>query len=273
MNPGGLLGIGDVARMYHISISSLRYYEKIGILKPERIDPDSGYRYYGSRQFEVLNSIRYLRTLDMPLSEIADFLRNRDIDNMVEKLREQKKIVLAKEAELRRVERKIDNRLKMIEDARHSILDTITVCRKPPCLMIWIQNSLRIKNYLDVEKPLRQLDQQAEAVIFLGKVGVSISSEHLGEGVFDRYDGIFLLLDEVDRYDGEVTGLPETLCVSVRFQGTHPQAPEQYRRLMAYTREHGMAVDGFSREITMIDYGLTGNTDQFVTEISIPVRC
>ena len=78
MNPGGLLGIGDVARMYHISISSLRYYEKIGILKPERIDPDSGYRYYGSRQFEVLNSIRYLRTLDMPLSEIADFLRNRD---------------------------------------------------------------------------------------------------------------------------------------------------------------------------------------------------
>ena len=39
----------------------------------------SSYRYYGIRQFEVLNTIRYLRVLDMPLEQIADFLANRDI--------------------------------------------------------------------------------------------------------------------------------------------------------------------------------------------------
>ena len=35
----------------------------------------SGYRYYGTEQFEALNTIRYLRALDMPLPEIEDFLK------------------------------------------------------------------------------------------------------------------------------------------------------------------------------------------------------
>ena len=75
-----LFPIGEVSKLFHISVSSLRRYETIGLLTPAYISPDSGYRYYGPEQFEVLNTIRYLRALDMPLPEIADFLQNRDID-------------------------------------------------------------------------------------------------------------------------------------------------------------------------------------------------
>ncbi len=32
---------------------------------------------------------------------------------------------------------------------------------------------------------------ESEAVIFLGKVGVGISAEHLAAGEFSKYDGIF----------------------------------------------------------------------------------
>ena len=78
--------IGAVAQMFHLSVSTLRKYEKMGLLTPEYIAPDSGYRYYGVRQFEVLNTIRYLRALDMPLLQIADFLRNRDVPVIAEKL-------------------------------------------------------------------------------------------------------------------------------------------------------------------------------------------
>ena len=70
-----LFQIGDMAKLFHISVSSLRYYESLGLLTPERVDPDTGYRYYSVRQFEVLNTIRYLRELDMPLPEISDFLK------------------------------------------------------------------------------------------------------------------------------------------------------------------------------------------------------
>ena len=272
MDKQNLFPIGDVAKLFHLSVSSLRHYEQMGLITPEYTDPNSGYRYYSVRQFEVLNNIRYLRTLDMPLEEIADFLGNRDVERIEEKLRSQKQIVMEKQEELRRIERKIDHRLRMIEDARSSVIDTIHLEKKAACRIVWVDDSLQIHSFLDMETPIRKLEQeQTEAVVSFGKVGVGISVENLENSRFDSYDGFFLILDEEDRFAGRTTLLPETLCVSVRFHGTHPQAPEQYRRLLDYIAEHRLCISGFSREITMIDYGITNDTDKFVTEISIPV--
>ena len=66
--------------------------------------------------------------------------------------------------------------------------------------------------------------------------------------------------------------LPETLCVRVRFCGHHLQSPEQYRRLEQFMQEHRLQICGFSREIALIDYGITSDAEKFVTEICIPVR-
>ena len=79
--------------MFNVSLGTLRHYERCGLLEPEYIDPRTGYRYYGANQFEVLNTIRYLRVLDMPLPQIADFLQNRDVDVMREKLLWQKEMI------------------------------------------------------------------------------------------------------------------------------------------------------------------------------------
>ena len=46
---------------------------------------------------------------------------------------------------------------------------------------------------------------------------------------------------------------------------------DDYRRLMACAQQRGLTVTGFSREITLIDYGITDDTEKFVTEISLPV--
>ncbi len=64
MDRKNLFLVGKVSKLFHISVSSLRYYENIGLLTLEYISPDSGYCYYGTEQFEVLNTIRYLRALD-----------------------------------------------------------------------------------------------------------------------------------------------------------------------------------------------------------------
>lgn len=267
-----LFSIGEVSKLFHISVSSLRHYESLGLLAPEAISADSGYRYYSTEQFEVLNTIRYLRALDMPLSEIADFLGNREVDRIEEKLRQQKAAVIRKQQELKRVERKIDNRLKQLQAAQNAELDRVELVQMPACRMAWIEDSLEIRGFLDMEAPIRRLDQtNTEAVVFLGKVGLGISAEHLLEGRFSRYDGIFLLLDEEDHFGGETRFLPEALCARIRFCGSHAEAPVQYERLMAYLRAHALTAVGFSREITMIDYGITSDREKFVTEIAIPV--
>lgn len=220
-----LFQIGDVAKMFHISVGTLRHYEKLGLLQPEYIDSETGYRYYSTRQFECLNTIRYLRVLDMPLPQIKDFLKNKDIGKIQKMLLEQKEIVIRKQKDFHIIEQKINNRLQQPEDA----------------------------------------------VVFLGKVGVGIAKEHLQKKQYGSYDMVFLILDQEDVYHGVTEELPEETCVAIRFCGSHREAPLYYRKIDSFISDHKLRITGFSKEITMIDYGITNDTSQFVTEIQVPI--
>lgn len=268
-----LFQIGEVAKMFHVSMGTLRHYERSGLLTPEVIDERTGYRYYGIRQMEVLNTIRYLRVLDIPLPQIKEFLQNRDTQIMEDKLTKQKELIHQKIQELELIERKIDHRLEHIQDATHARLDEISLETIPAGRIVWIRDSLRPHSYLDLEYSIRRLEEnQKESLVFLGKVGVGISRENLENGAFHNYDLVFLLLDPEDSYEGTVENYPEQLCARVRFRGSHTEAPAQYEKLMKHIRQQGFRPAGFSREITLIDYGLTSDPEKFVTEILIPVE-
>lgn len=268
-----LFSIGKISKLFKISVSSLRHYEDLGLLTPEYISRDSGYRYYSTAQFEVLNTIRYLRALDMPLNEITDFLKNRNIENIEQKLKSQKEQIAEKQAELDRIAKKIDNRLKSIQSAKNSHIDEIVLTELPPCRAIRMESHLEIKNFLDMETPIRRLEQdQPEALVFLGKVGIGICAENLKRHKFTEYDNIFLLLDNEDKYAGNAELLKETCCVQTRFRGSHDSACKSYEKLLDFIEKNGLTVNAPSREITLIDYGLTSDTEKFVTEISIPIQ-
>lgn len=273
MKNNELFQIGEVSRLFHVSVSILRHYDKIGLLKPEYTDEETGYRYYSTRQFECLNTIRYLRALDLPLEQISDFLQNRDTDHIAELLRRQKEEVKRRKQELELIERKIDNRLSQLEDAAASELNVLKIVEKPARRVAAVKTKLTPRNYLDLEQSIRQLEAGEEnTVVFLGKVGVGISAKHLMQRRYLPYDMVFVILDEEDQFRGETLLLEPELCVTVRFQGSHERAPEYYGKMMDYIAENGYEVRGFSKELTMIDYGLTDDTSKFVTEIQIPVR-
>ena len=266
-----LFSIGDVAGLFNLSTGTLRHYETLGLITPEYTDPDTGYRYYSVRQFEPLNTVRYLCMLNMPLGSIGDFLQNRDVDVIEQKLRRQKEEILEKQRELAVIERKINSRLRMISDARSSPLDVIEVKMLPPCRLVWVEKPLSIDDSLDMELPIRRLDSAQDTAVFLGKVGVGISRDNLLGERFDKYDCIFLILDEDEDFEGAKC-LPEAKCVSLRYCGSHREAATQYKTLSRYMRENELSPAGFSREVTMIDFGITCDPEKFVTEISIPIE-
>ncbi len=267
-----LYSIGEVSKLFHISVSSLRHYEEIGLLKPKYISPDSGYRYYGFEQFEILNNLKYLRALGMPLNDISNFINNRDIDIIEDKLRQQKEIVQNKISELNRIEQKIEHRLNWIEDLRSIELGLISVITLPKTRIVWMDNKLRINEYVDMEKPIRELDKSSgESVVFLGKVGLGILPKNLKTQNTDYYDGIFLILDDEDIYNGDTKLLPSTKAVRLRFNGYHADAKPHYKRMLEYIEKRNLRITDFSRETTLIDYGLTNDKEKFVTEICIPV--
>lgn len=69
----GLLSIGEVARMKGVSVKQLRYYDRIGVLKPAYISPESGYRYYTLRQAAFVDLVLYCIDLGIPLGELAGY--------------------------------------------------------------------------------------------------------------------------------------------------------------------------------------------------------
>ncbi|MGW1559301.1 MerR family transcriptional regulator [Streptomyces sp. NPDC002144] len=68
----GLLTIGAFARASRLSPKALRLYDELDLLRPARVDPDTGYRYYAPDQLEQARLVAWLRRLGMPLARIRE---------------------------------------------------------------------------------------------------------------------------------------------------------------------------------------------------------
>ncbi len=68
------LKIGEFARVGQVSIATLRHYDQCGLLKPNALDPDTGYRYYSLDQLARLNRILAFKDLGFPLEQITRLL-------------------------------------------------------------------------------------------------------------------------------------------------------------------------------------------------------
>lgn len=74
--------ISEFAKLRNININSLRYYEKIGVLRPHYVDEKTGYRYYSPEQVSILDVILLCINFGMPLKELANYINNNNtIDN------------------------------------------------------------------------------------------------------------------------------------------------------------------------------------------------
>ncbi|GGP33626.1 MerR family transcriptional regulator [Streptomyces calvus] len=67
---GEMLTIGAFARACGLSPKALRLYDELDLLRPARVDPDTGYRYYTAGQLERARLVAWLRRLGMPLAQI-----------------------------------------------------------------------------------------------------------------------------------------------------------------------------------------------------------
>lgn len=74
--------IGEFARFGGLSVRMLRHYDQLGILKPARVDPETGYRYYSAYQLPALNRLLALRGLGFSLAEIERILADVTVDEL-----------------------------------------------------------------------------------------------------------------------------------------------------------------------------------------------
>ena len=74
-----LMNIGELSALSHVSIRTLRHYDKIGLLRPSHIT-EAGYRQYDDAALQRLHTILLFRELEFPLADIQRILDNPDFD-------------------------------------------------------------------------------------------------------------------------------------------------------------------------------------------------
>lgn len=115
---GGLIPIGKMAEINHVSISTLRLYDKLGLLKPRYVDGDTGYRYYDIHQNARLDMIAYMKELGMSLTEIGDVFNKEDITLIEEILARKNEQIHEQIRELRARHDAVERAIESIERYR-----------------------------------------------------------------------------------------------------------------------------------------------------------
>lgn len=114
--------IGDFAKLARVSTRVLRHYDRIGLLNPAHVDPQTGYRYYGASQLAEVNRIVAMRDLGFGLTDIGEMTHNEltppELRSMLSSRQEQ--IAAELEAAAQRL-RRIDARITQLEEGAFSV--------------------------------------------------------------------------------------------------------------------------------------------------------
>jgi len=115
--------IGQVATDAEVTIDTIRFYERRGVLPPPQRRP-SGYREYTPATVERVRMARALQQLGFTLEEIIDGLRAHDAGET------------SQESQLWRMEAvidRIDTKIAELQHTRDNITSTIAECRDGRC--------------------------------------------------------------------------------------------------------------------------------------------
>ena len=106
--------IGEISKLCHLPVKTLRYYDSVGLLVPDYVDKITGYRYYSASQLAECNRIIVLKGLGFSLDEIKQQIYDKSEESIVNMLDE-------KADELRLLIEKSEGQIHRLEALKNSL--------------------------------------------------------------------------------------------------------------------------------------------------------
>ena len=120
MKKDGYYSSGEFARMAHVTLRTVRYYDKQDILKPSLVT-ESGARFYTDEDFARLQQILLLKYLGFSLDDIREMtIGDSDYHFMLNSLNIQLRLVRDRIEQMQLVEKAIQDTAQMIKE-QHTI--------------------------------------------------------------------------------------------------------------------------------------------------------
>lgn len=275
-----MLSIGDFARLAGVSVRMLRHYDALGLLRPARVDPDTGYRSYATGQLDRANRLVALKDLGFSLEDCGHLLAD---DVPVEQLRgmlrlRRAELAAAIEADRSRLEQ-VEQRLRMIEKehtmSSSVVLDPYTEQDLPALRLV--QRSSRVTDGQQVGEVVGPLFGQVEEAVraaHLEPVGPSVG-HYTMDGDSMVAAAAYPVGPEVGEAEASAAGLeladlpaqPRALVTTLR--GPLGGIGEAWQTLSREVEARGLSFAGPCREVYHV--AEMGDPDHWVIELQQPV--
>ncbi|BCJ93932.1 MerR family transcriptional regulator [Anaerocolumna cellulosilytica] len=260
--------INEISKLYGIGTDSLRYYEKVGVLKPRRDKND--YRLYSLKDIYKLNVIRDLRQLGFSMQQIKEYLDCQSIDNTLQLLLKEQDVIHAQMKKLRITEQILRQRIRTLTKSAQTPDSCFTVKSFPdrPCLQL----NTHITRDEEMDFAVKKLHRKHEHRIHdFGNqsIGAYVSAEDLKKGILGVFHSVFFILEEKTKEYDFI--LPTGDYLSYTYRGGYHQSPDRILELLAYAKETGRQILDEPFELYLIDNRDTVLTEEFLTEIQVRV--
>lgn len=264
--------ISELARLFNISTDTLRYYDKMDILKPE-YGKGNHYRYYDVRSIFKLSRILFLKNLDISLNEIKKYMKNKNTGNLLSMLKNKEEELDVKIHHLMSLKHKIHSRIEMLENYA-SELEHIKIKSMDKRYGIFLYMN-ELKDEYEIKQEFKKSEKYLEISSWLveGQIYTSISKGNIDMGIFNKFR-YFIEID-IESAESEthqqIEVLPENKYACITVPGPYTEMPGHYRTLVDWIHENEYEIIGDSIEKNIIDYDSTESETDYVSEIQIPI--
>ncbi|WP_434811087.1 MerR family transcriptional regulator [Microbacterium sp. bgisy189] len=245
-----MLNIGEFARLAGVSVRMLRHYDQLGLLRPQQVDPHSGYRSYSTAQLERANQLIALKDLGFTLEQVGRLLDDGLSATAVTALLRERRHELREqlEADQRRL-RSVEARLRAIEK-EHPMSAFIETSL--PALRL-VQQSVRIDEMNEIEDAMGGMFGRVNAAI--DAAGASRTGPGIATYTVDG-DGMIAAAAEQIAGDDVPAGLEaatvdaQPRALTVRYTGADLSGIQSaWQELVAEVEARGLTPSGTCREV------------------------
>jgi effector-binding domain-containing protein len=256
-----------------VTVKTLRYYDKIGLLKPAEVDRFTGYRYYSASQLPRLHRILALKDLGLSLEQIGDLLEGDLSSDQIRGILRMKQAeiqqqVAEEQARLARVEQ----RLKRIELEETMPTQEVIIKKVPAQAVASVRDNVTIEG-------LQQLF--GELFGYLGQRGLGPAGPPIGiyydeefrEGPIDAEIAAPIAgsVPEGDRIKmRELPAIDQAACII--HEGGYENVGGTYSQLLQWIEANDYRIAGPVREVYLQGAETGRDPSTYVTEIQFPVE-
>lgn len=273
----GFYQIGEVSKLCNISIKTLRYYDEIELLIPEKTDLHSGYRYYSNKQLTLVLVIKHFKEAGFSLKEIKQLLGRENLEYNKTKIKEKCKEIDDKINDLIRMKEKLNFCLYEGKKQEHTkkeaqieikyIPETYIAYLRSPGVISVDEFTIKYCRLMSlIEKNKFHTTKNVMALYY----NSCIEFENNDKQEYDIE--VCAQVSETKEIPGLVRKFGGFKAVSSIHYGSYDNMIEVYRKMIEYINKNGYEMCGPAIDNYIVDIISTCDENNYVTELLIPIK-